>query len=205
MSPIEENSSSLNAKEVQINEISHGNEYDTCEGSIMSTLSRSSLCEIKEPISDRQKMIENNCVICLEEYDENHNACVPHSKHMIAECKCAYFVHPSCFRKWIRNRPTKSVNCILCASEGTLVMSYNERIEVVMKTTICRRTIIFAMRIFCWMCIFISIWEIVTFMENMSDEYYYEDDFRDDKTNTQMYYDDFNEQNGRATDGEILI
>jgi len=180
-------SNSSNAKEVQI-----------------KVFSQSSLCELKEPISDRQKMIDNICVICLEEYDEVDKVCVPHSKHIIAECKCVYLVHPSCFRKWVQTRPTKSVNCIICASEGVLVMSYTEKIMIAMKTANCRNIIVIAMRIFCWICIFISIWEFATFIENISGEYY-EDDYHGDKRNVHTYYDDFHESNERTADEKFLI
>ena len=92
---------------------------------------------------NRKKLIENICVICLEIHDENGLKCVPHSNHINAKCECAYFVHRSCFQKWVHTRPqdTNTVNCLVCSSEGVLVLSYKERIIKVFANRKCLKLI----------------------------------------------------------------
>lgn len=153
--------------------------------------------------SDRNKLVEKVCVICLEVYDGEKRACVPHSKHIVAKCDCAYFVHSSCFQKWIQTRPpTNSVNCLVCSSEGVLVLSYVEGISIVLKSRRCRNVLVSMTRIFCWGCVLMLLWEISCFIENRENDVYgngryYEDDvYKDD-----VYEDDIGASNARPQEG----
>jgi hypothetical protein len=146
--------------------------------------------------SDRNKLVEKVCVICLEVYDGEKRACVPHSKHIVAKCDCAYFVHSSCFQKWVQTRPTNSVNCLVCSSEGVLVLSYVERISIVLKSRRCRNLLVSMTRMFCWGCVLMLLWEISCFIENRENDVYgngryYEDDvYKDDVYEDDVYEDD---------------
>lgn len=135
--------------------------------------------------SDRNKLVEKVCVICLEVYDGEKRACVPHSKHIVAKCDCAYFVHSSCFQKWVQARPTNSVNCLVCSSEGVLVLSYVEGISIVLKSRRCRNVLVSMTRMFCWGCVLMLLWEISCFIESRENDvygngWYYEDDVYED-------------------------
>ena len=151
--------------------------------------------------SDRNKLVEKVCVICLEVYDGEKRACVPHSKHIDAKCECAYFVHTSCFQKWVQTRPTNSVNCLVCSSEGMLVLSYVERISIVLKSRRCRKMLTSMTRIFCWLCLMMLLWEISCFIENRENDVYgngryYEDDVYED--DVYVYEDDIGESNAHT-------
>ena len=152
--------------------------------------------------SDRNKLVEKVCVICLEVYDGEKRACVPHSKHIVAKCDCVYFVHSSCFQKWIQTRPTNSVNCLVCSSEGVLVLSYVERISIVLKSRRCRNLLVSMTRIFCWGCVLMLLWEISCFIENRENDvygngWYYEDDVYEKN----VYEDDISASNSRPQEG----
>jgi hypothetical protein len=153
--------------------------------------------------SDRNKLVEKVCVICLEVYDGEKRACVPHSKHIVAKCDCAYFVHSSCFQKWIQTRPpTNSVNCLVCSSEGVLVLSYVEGISIVLKSRRCRNLLVSMTRMFCWGCVLMLLWEISCFIENRENDvygngWYYEDDVYEKN----VYEDDISASNSRPQEG----
>ena len=152
--------------------------------------------------SDRNKLVEKVCVICLEVYDGEKRACVPRSKHIVAKCDCAYFVHSSCFQKWEQTRPTNSVNCLVCSSEGVLVLSYVERISVVLKSRRCRNVLVSITRMFCWGCVLMLLWEISCFIENRENDvygngWYYEDDVYEKN----VYEDDISASNSRPQEG----
>jgi len=157
--------------------------------------------------SDRNKLVEKVCVICLEVYDGEKRACVPHSKHIVAKCDCAYFVHSSCFQKWIQTRPpTNSVNCLVCSSEGVLVLSYVERISIVLKSRRCRNLLVSMTRIFCWGCVLMLLWEISCFIENRENDVYgngryYEDDVYEKN----VYEDDIGASNARPQEGRGFL
>lgn len=157
--------------------------------------------------SDRNKLVEKVCVICLEVYDGEKRACVPHSKHIVAKCDCAYFVHSSCFQKWIQTRPTNSVNCLVCSSEGVLVLSYVERTSIVLKSRRCRNLLVSMTRMFCWGCVLMLLWEISCFIENRENDVYgngryYEDDvYEDDVYEKNVYEDDIGASNARPQEG----
>lgn len=158
----------------------------------------------------REKLVENVCVICLEVYDGEKRACVPHSNHIVAKCKCAYFVHASCFKKWVQTRPTNSVNCLVCSSEGVLVLGYVEGITIVLKSKRCRNVLVSMTRIFCWGCVLMMIWEISCFIENRDVVYsngrYYEDDVQDDDVYGKFVYeDDIGASNARPQKGEGFL
>jgi len=157
--------------------------------------------------SDRNKLVEKVCVICLEVYDGEKRACVPHSKHIVAKCDCAYFVHSSCFQKWIQTRPpTNSVNCLVCSSEGVLVLSYVEGISIVLKSRRCRNVLVSMTRIFCWGCVLMLLWEISCFIENRENDvygngWYYEDDVYEKN----VYEDDIGASNARPQEGRGFL
>ena len=167
--------------------------------------------------SDRNKLVEKVCVICLEVYDGEKRACVPHSKHIVAKCDCAYFVHSSCFQKWIQTRPpTNSVNCLVCSSEGVLVLSYVERISIVLKSRRCRNLLVSMTRMFCWGCVLMLLWEISCFIENRENDVYgngryYEDDvygrnvYEDDVYEKNVYEDDIGASNARPQEGRGFL
>tara|TARA_Y100000741_G_C18165503_1_gene522979 strand:- start:160 stop:804 length:645 start_codon:yes stop_codon:yes gene_type:complete len=139
---------------------------------------------------DRKKLVESMCVICLEIYDEQGIECVSHSKHINAKCECAYFVHRSCFQKWVQTRPTNSVNCLVCSSEGVLVLSYTERIKQVVTSRRFRKMLGSMFHVFCWISVFMCIWQIGIFVEQRENKVY----------GNERYYDDIYENNAHDTD-----
>ena len=161
---------------------------------------------------DRKKLVESMCVICLEIYDEQGVECVPHSKHINAKCECAYFVHRSCFQKWVNTRPqhTNMVNCLVCSSEGVIVLSYTERIMKVFTNRKWLKTIKCLMNVFCWFCVFMMIWQIGIFVENREnsvygDEQYYDDGYENYMYEDDVYEDDISESNSRTQEKKYFI
>lgn len=148
---------------------------------------------------DRKKLIENMCVICLEIHDENGLKCVPHSNHINAKCECAYFVHRSCFQKWVHTRPqdTNTVNCLVCSSEGVLVLSYKERIMKVFTNRKCLKLIHCVSNVFCWFCVFMMIWQIGVFVENREQSVYGDEQYYDDLYGNYIFQDDISDSNAQ--------
>ena len=68
-------------------------------------------------------IVDNICVICMDNLDTNNRKCVPHYKFLNAECNCEYRIHKKCFTQWLKKRPTDEVRCLICASNGELVLS----------------------------------------------------------------------------------
>jgi hypothetical protein len=172
--------------------------YDTCE----SDKHYNENC-------DHKKLVEKTCVICLEIHDEQGLECVSHSKHINAKCECAYFVHRSCFHKWIQTRTRgddiNAVNCLVCSSEGAIVLSYQERIKNVFLNRRCLKMAQCISNVFCWWCVFMLIWELGDFLETNQQNRYNEESYMDDLYNTHYYQDDISESNGDNYERSLLI
>jgi hypothetical protein len=125
------------------------------------------LYESDDVNQDDKKLMDKMCVICLEIYDENEIECVPQSNHINSKCECAYFVHRSCFKRWIHSRPQNinGVNCLVCSSEGVIVLSYKERIMKILTNQKCLKLIDCVVNFFCWFCVFMMIWELSAIVE----------------------------------------
>ena len=78
--------------------------------------------------SDHEGFIERSCVICMEVHDANMRKCVEHSNLIITRCECKYYVHEHRFTKWYEARPTHATNCLVCSSEGEIVLPLSEKI-----------------------------------------------------------------------------
>ena len=156
---------------------------------------------------DRKKLVESMCVICLEIYDEQGVECVSHSKHINAKCECAYFVHRSCFQKWVHTRPqhTNMVNCLVCSSEGVIVLSYTERIMKIFANREWLKTIRCIMNVFCWFCVFMMIWQIGVFVENREQSVYGDEQYYDNGDVNDMYEDDISVSNSRAQEKKYFM
>ena len=63
-----------------------------------------------------------NCVICLEEYDENNNTCDKSINLITSTCNCNYLIHKSCLNTWGRNNQD-NITCLICASDAQLINS----------------------------------------------------------------------------------
>ena len=101
---------------------------------------------------------EKVCVICLEIYDINKNISISHSNLINAECNCEYYIHKTCFTKWLKNRPTNEINCIICSSKATPVLTYKQLCEELLRKPRCKKRIICIYNSIVWCGIIILCW-----------------------------------------------
>ena len=101
---------------------------------------------------------EKICVICLEIYDNNKNISILHSNLINAECDCEYYIHKTCFAKWLKNRPTNEITCLICSSKATPVLTYEQLCEELLRKPGCKKTIICIYKSIVWCGIIIICW-----------------------------------------------
>jgi len=78
-------------------------------------------------ITEECDAIDELCVICLEIEDGLKNRTIVHSKFLNSQCHCHYYIHKSCFDKWLEKRPNENTFCLICSSTAKLVLPYNIR------------------------------------------------------------------------------
>ena len=61
------------------------------------------ICNDKYTVEIYETEDEKSCVICLEIYDNKKNPCILHSNLINAECDCKYYIHKTCFAKWLKS------------------------------------------------------------------------------------------------------
>ena len=69
-------------------------------------------------LEDTDTDTENICVICLEAEDEYNSPPYKCDELLIHDtCQCEYYVHDTCLRQWIINRPYyDELKCLVCSS-----------------------------------------------------------------------------------------
>jgi hypothetical protein len=107
-------------------------------------------------INEECDAIDELCVICLERTDQNKIVSVPHNKLLTCECECRYYVHPSCFDKWMANRPTE-VSCLICLSKASPVLSCRDRVFICIRSRGFARIKRDCWHCFRWFMCFISL------------------------------------------------
>ena len=89
---------------------------------------------------------ENNldyCIICLDELDSDNNNYINSCDLLITACECKYNIHRSCFNQWLNTRNNSSnVNCLICGSEGQIIVSRREKckrkcLQIISPKTFC--------------------------------------------------------------------
>ena len=108
-------------------------------------------------INEECDAIDELCVICLERMDQNKIVSVPHNKLLTCECECRYYIHKSCFDKWMTNRPTE-VSCLICLSKASPVLSCRDRVLICIRSRGCARIKRDCLHCFSWVMCFISLW-----------------------------------------------
>ncbi len=78
-------------------------------------------------ITEECDAIDELCVICLEIEDNFKNRTTVHSKFLNSQCHCHYYIHKSCFDKWLEKRPNENTTCLICSSKAKLVLSRKVR------------------------------------------------------------------------------
>ena len=115
---------------------------------------------------------------------------------MKKKCDCKYNVHHSCFSKWVDERSTANVNCLICSSEGVIILSCSQLIKHYMCRLRCRKFYMFIIRTACWVCIMSVIWELFMFIETRYDNAY-DVKYKRSLYDSHYYGDDYGEPNGR--------
>ena len=116
-------------------------------------------------INEECDAIDELCVICLERMDNNKAPSMPHSKLLTCECDCRYYIHKSCFDKWMVNRPTE-VTCLICLSKASPVLSYCDHVAICMRSRGCIRLKRDCLHCFSWFMCFMGLWIMLRIFEN---------------------------------------
>ena len=113
--------------------------------------------------------IDKLCVICLETMDGNQRMATPRHKMLKCECECKYYIHKSCFDKWLANRPN-NVSCLICLSKAKPVTT---PMDIVKKCCYVRyeRVKILCHTFISWVLCFISLCLMLRFIEDSRYKY----------------------------------
>lgn len=122
-------------------------------------------------IEKNEKDCDKNCVICLEYYDNNNNISILHSNLINANCECEYYIHKTCFSKWLKNRPTNEMNCLICSSNGKPVLTYQQYCQELIRKPGCKKTIICIYKSIIWCSIIILCWFFSGILEKQNNNY----------------------------------
>ena len=99
----------------------------------------------------------DNCIICLDEINYSNKKFVPSTDLLITACECRYNIHRSCFNQWLSARNSDSINCLVCASEGEIIITRKEkcrrRCSRVLLSSIFWNCFLGGGLIFCWILI----------------------------------------------------
>lgn len=99
----------------------------------------------------------DNCIICLDEINYSNNKFVPSTDLLITACECRYNIHRSCFNQWLSARNSDTINCLVCASEGEIIITRKEkckrRCSRVLSSNYFLGTIFWVGLMFCWILI----------------------------------------------------
>tara|TARA_Y100000768_G_scaffold387917_1_gene380973 strand:- start:6530 stop:6925 length:396 start_codon:yes stop_codon:yes gene_type:complete len=122
-------------------------------------------------ITDECDAIDELCIICFEIEDGYKKKTITHSKLLKCTCKCNYYIHKSCFDKWLEKNPKKNVSCLICSSTATQVLSCKEKVGKIIKS----KKIIICFKDICkfslWVCCFLLVWIIISEYENINNNY----------------------------------
>ena len=135
-----------------------------------------------DSFDDKVGFIKHSCVICMEVYDANKAKCIENTKLIISKCGCKYYIHKSCFLKWYKLRPTLDMNCMVCASEGEIVLSFYQKIIRKCSSRNCK----FLMKMLRWVLVGAITWNIYILFVLLYDKVVVTD-YMNDENDT--YYD----------------
>lgn len=120
-------------------------------------------------ISCESEPIDELCVICLEFEDSFKKRTINHSKFLICKCKCNYHIHKNCFDKWLVARPNKQVRCLICSSDGDLVLTCEKKCvnNCVNYITgeICISHLIMVGKILGWVSCLLGLWFVLLILD----------------------------------------
>ena len=108
---------------------------------------------------------EKNCVICLEIYDNKINPCILHSNLINAECDCKYYIHKTCFAKWLKNRPTNEMNCLICSSKAKPLLTYEQLCDELVRKPCCKQTVRCIYKMVVWFSLLTLCWLFLGILE----------------------------------------
>ena len=117
-----------------------------------------SLIREKTIYEDCIPMVDTSCVICMEILDTNNRVCVSHSKLLNTTCGCKYGIHKTCFGEWLKQRPTDDIRCLICASEGELVLGCLGKCRQRLPSY--QRVCYVTYRGCCYACFLIVVWQV---------------------------------------------
>ena len=123
------------------------------------------ICNDKYTVEIYETEDEKNCVICLEIYDNKKNPCILHSKLLNAECDCKYYIHKTCFAKWLKNRPTNEMNCLICSSKAKPLLTYKQLCDELVRKPCCKQTVSCIYKMVVWFCLLTLCWLFLGILE----------------------------------------
>ncbi len=122
-------------------------------------------------ITEECDAIDKLCVICLEIEDEMNNITIIRSELLKSKCDCCYYIHKSCFKKWINKRPVENLNCLICSSKATQVLTCKEKCIKIGNS----KRLLICIKEFCkftkWFLCVSVIWFILTEIDNIKNNY----------------------------------
>ena len=135
------------------------NDNDHNEGRIIT---------IKNPLVDDNNIIDGeicNDKYTVEIYDNKKNPCILHSNLINAECDCKYYIHKTCFAKWLKNRPTNEMNCLICSSKAKPLLTYEQLCDELVRKPCCKQTVRCIYKMVVWFCLLTVCWLFLGILE----------------------------------------
>lgn len=126
--------------------------------------------EIYTNINEECDAIDELCVICLERVDNNNAITVHRSKLLTCECDCRYYIHKSCFDKWMTNH-TSEVSCLICLSKASPVLSCSDRASICVRSERYLQISRNCWNCFSWFICLVSVWVTLRMFEGNSIKY----------------------------------
>lgn len=138
-------------------------------------------------INEECDAIDRLCVICLDSLDSHQKMTFPREKMLKCECECSYYIHKSCFDKWLINRPNE-VTCLICLSKATPVQTYMDVAKKCCRVKMkCIRGV--CCKLMMWTMCLVGLWIITGFMEDRRYKYEYDNDYYKDDYEHHYEYD----------------
>ena len=123
-------------------------------------------------INEECDAIDELCVICLEFEDEFKIRTIIHTKLLKCQCECKYYIHKSCFDKWLNKRPNSNLTCLICSSTAKPVLSYKDCCVKILNSrrlkTCCKEF----SKLIQWSLCLTFIWLLLIEIENLNNNYH---------------------------------